>query len=83
MHLHQRKWANVSRRPEIFEEALEKNGTRTMVNKGRIIKRFVFVSEDVLKTKADFDYWINNSLAFNKFAKHPNQNVKTRLNKPN
>ena len=41
--------------PEIFEEALEKNGTRTMVNKGRIMKGFVFVSEDVLKTKADFD----------------------------
>ena len=39
------------------------------VNKGIIIKGFVFVSEDVLKTKADFDYWINNSLAFNKFAK--------------
>jgi len=55
--------------PDIFEEALEKNGTHTMVNNGRTMKGFVFVSGDVLKTKSDFDYWINNSLSFNKFAK--------------
>lgn len=55
--------------PAIYEEALEKNGTRAMINNGRTIKGFVFVDESVLKTKSDFDYWINNSLAFNKFAK--------------
>ena len=55
--------------PDIYEEALEKDGTRSMVNHGRTMKGFVYVSEDVLKTKADFDYWINNSLAYNKFAK--------------
>ena len=55
--------------PDIFEEALEKDGTRTMVNHGRTMKGFVYVSDDVLQKRSDFDYWINNSLAFNKFAK--------------
>jgi TfoX/Sxy family transcriptional regulator of competence genes len=55
--------------PDIFEEALEKDGTHTMVSNGRTMKGFVYVSEDVLQKRSDFDYWINNSLAFNKFAK--------------
>jgi TfoX/Sxy family transcriptional regulator of competence genes len=55
--------------PELYEEALEKNGTHTMTNNGRTMKGYVFVGEDVLQKKSDFDYWINNSLAFNKFAK--------------
>lgn len=55
--------------PDLFEEALEKNGTRTMINNGRTMKGFVYVSDDVLQKRSDFDYWINNSLAFNKFAK--------------
>lgn len=55
--------------PVIFEEALEKDGTRVMVNNGRTMNGFVYVSKDVLQKRSDFDYWINNSLAFNKFAK--------------
>jgi len=55
--------------PEMYEQAIEKNGTHAMIRNGKSMKGFVFVSEDVLKTKGDFDYWINHSLAFNKFAK--------------
>lgn len=55
--------------PDIYEEALEKNGTRAMIKNGKALKDFVFVSHDVLKTKTDFDYWINHCLAFNPFAK--------------
>jgi TfoX/Sxy family transcriptional regulator of competence genes len=55
--------------PDIYEEALERNGTRAMIKNGKALKDFVFVSQDVLKTKTDFDYWINHCLAFNPFAK--------------
>lgn len=51
------------------EEALEKNGTRVMVNNGRTMKDYVYVSEDVVRSKSEFDYWVDHCLAFNKFAK--------------
>jgi len=40
-----------------------------MVFTGRPMKGYVFVSEEGLKTKKDFDYWINLCLEFNKKAK--------------
>jgi TfoX/Sxy family transcriptional regulator of competence genes len=55
--------------PENFEAALERNGCRPMIHNGRTMKGFVFVSPEGMKSKKDFDYWINLSLEFNKKAK--------------
>ena len=55
--------------PEVYAEALEKAGTRAMIKNGKSIKDFVFVREDELKNQSDFDYWIDLSLAFNKYSK--------------
>jgi hypothetical protein len=55
--------------PELQEEVAEKRGFRTMIMKGREYKGFGYVSQDAIKSKKDFDYWINLCLAFNKFAK--------------
>jgi len=55
--------------PDIYEEALHKRGCREMVFTGRPMKGYVFVSEDGMKTKKEFDYWINLCLEFNKKAK--------------
>jgi TfoX/Sxy family transcriptional regulator of competence genes len=55
--------------PEIYEGAVEKPGCRTMLKNGKPIKGFIFVSQSELKTKAEFDYWVNHCLGFNKFAK--------------
>jgi TfoX/Sxy family transcriptional regulator of competence genes len=55
--------------PAIHEEVITKNGCRTMKMKGREYKGYVFVSEEVLKTKKDLDYWVKLSLDFNKRAK--------------
>jgi len=55
--------------PDLFEEALEKNGTRVMTNNGRTMKGYVYVSEEVVISKEDFDYWVQRCIAFNKFAK--------------
>lgn len=52
-----------------YKEALELNGVRGMMRNGKPLKDFVFVSPDAMKTKQQFDSWINKSLAFNKFAK--------------
>jgi TfoX/Sxy family transcriptional regulator of competence genes len=55
--------------PDTFEAALEKPGCRPMVHGGRIMKGFVFVNEESIRSKKEFDYWIGLALDFNKRAK--------------
>ena len=52
-----------------YVEALEMNGVRGMIRNGKTLKDFVFVSEEAMKTKKEFESWINKALAFNQFAK--------------
>ena len=52
-----------------YKDALELNGVRGMIRNGKALKDFVFVSTEAMKTKKEFDSWINKALAFNKFAK--------------
>jgi TfoX/Sxy family transcriptional regulator of competence genes len=55
--------------PLVYEELLEKNGTRPMIHNGKTMKGFVYVSQTVLKSKKDLLYWIDLCLDFNKKAK--------------
>jgi TfoX/Sxy family transcriptional regulator of competence genes len=55
--------------PEKYEEAIEKAGTRPMIMRGKTMNGFLFVSEDAIKSKKEFDYWINLCLGFNDKAK--------------
>ena len=40
-----------------------------MVFRGKTMKGYVYVSEEGMKTKKEFDYWIGLCLDFNKKAK--------------
>ena len=55
--------------PDIYETALEKNGCREMIFTGKPMRGYVFISEEGMKTKKDFDYWIGLCLDFNNKAK--------------
>ena len=55
--------------PAIHETAVEKTGCRTMDFTKRPMMGYVMVDDSGMKTKKDFDYWINLSLDFNKNAK--------------
>jgi TfoX/Sxy family transcriptional regulator of competence genes len=55
--------------PAIHDEAIKKKGVRTVQMRGRDYKGYVYVSEDVLTTKKELDYWIKLALDFNKQAK--------------
>lgn len=55
--------------PEIYEEVLEKEGCREMVFTGKPMKGYVFVSKEGMKTKKQFDFWINECIKFNSKAK--------------
>lgn len=55
--------------PDTMEEALNKPHCRPMTFTGRPMKAYVLVSEEGLKTKKDFGYWINACLEYNVKAK--------------
>ncbi len=55
--------------PAFHEKAVEKTGCRTMDFTKRPMIGYVLIDESGMKSKKDFDYWINLSLDFNKKAK--------------
>lgn len=55
--------------PEVYETALSKPGCREMVFTGRPMKGYVFVSDEGMKARKEFEYWIGLCLEFNKKAK--------------
>lgn len=55
--------------PALHDEVTELPGCRTVIMKGREYKGYVYVQEDVLKTKKQLNYWVALALDFNKHAK--------------
>lgn len=55
--------------PELQEDALGKAGCRIMDFTGKPMKGYVMVDDTGMKTKPQFDYWINLCLEFNINAK--------------
>ncbi len=61
---------------ELHELSVKKNGCRSVIMKGREYKGYVYVNEEGMKIKKDFDYWIGLALEFNKKAKASKKKVK-------
>jgi TfoX/Sxy family transcriptional regulator of competence genes len=55
--------------PNFHEIAIEKTGCRTMDFTKRPMKGYVMVDDTGMKSKKEFDYWINLCLEFNGKAK--------------
>jgi TfoX/Sxy family transcriptional regulator of competence genes len=55
--------------PSIHQDAIKRKGSETVKMKGRDYLGYVYVNEDGIKKKDDFDYWIGLALEFNKIAK--------------
>jgi TfoX/Sxy family transcriptional regulator of competence genes len=55
--------------PALQETVAKKPGFRTMIMKDREYKGYGYISLDGIKSKKDFDYWINLCLDFNSQAK--------------
>ncbi len=55
--------------PTLQENALERTGCRIMDFTGRPMKGYVMVDDSGMKSKKNFDYWIEMCLDFNKKAK--------------
>jgi len=63
--------------PDFHETAVEKTGCRTMDFTGRPMKGYVIVDETGMKSKKDFDYWINLCLEYNSKAKSSKKKAKS------
>jgi TfoX/Sxy family transcriptional regulator of competence genes len=55
--------------PVMTEEAEGKEGAERMILKGRELKGYFFVDEEVLRSKKQLAWWVDLALDFNKFAK--------------
>ena len=55
--------------PALFDEVLEKEGSRAVEMQGRIMKGYVYVDTVVLNTKKKLEYWVKLALDFNKTAR--------------
>ncbi len=64
--------------PVLFDEVIKKEGCEPMNFTGRVMKGFVFVDEEVLKTRKQLDFWVQLGLAYNKFAKSSKKPGKTK-----
>jgi TfoX/Sxy family transcriptional regulator of competence genes len=51
--------------PALQDTVTKKKGFRTMIMKNRIYKGYGYINEESIRSKKDFDYWLNLSLAFN------------------
>ncbi len=55
--------------PELHEQAIEREGVRTVKMNGRAYRGFVHVREKAVASKRDLNYWVSVCLEFNKRAK--------------
>jgi hypothetical protein len=55
--------------PALQDMVAEKEGFRAMIMKGKEYKGFGYVSPDAIKSKKDFEYWVNLTLDYNERAK--------------
>jgi TfoX/Sxy family transcriptional regulator of competence genes len=55
--------------PERHHVEVEKNGCRTMDFTKKPMLGYIMIEESGMKSKNDFDYWINLALEFNQKAK--------------
>ena len=55
--------------PARYDEAMEKDGVRPMDFTGKVMKGYVFVDIDALKSKKELNYWVGLALEYNKIAK--------------
>ncbi len=62
----------------IHDAAMERTGCRIMDFTGRLMKGYVMVEDSGMKSKKDFDYWIELCLDFNKKVKSSKRKARSK-----
>jgi len=55
--------------PSLQETLMERPGCRPMLRRDKALTGYVYVHQEFVKTKKDFDYWVALCLAYNQVAK--------------
>lgn len=55
--------------PALQETVAEREGFRSMVMKGKILRGYGYIDPDTFRSSEDFNYWISLALEFNPKAK--------------
>ena len=55
--------------PSEHTALMEKSHTREMIMKGKMLKGYLYVEPEGIKTKKQLDFWIQKCLGFNQRAK--------------
>ena len=55
--------------PARYDEAMDKDGVSPMDFTGKVMKGYVFVDIDALKSKKELNYWVGLALEYNRIAK--------------
>ena len=64
--------------PALHDIEVEKNGCRTMDFTKRPMKGYIMIEEAGMRSKKDFDYWIDLALNFNSKAKASKKKQKSK-----
>ena len=64
--------------PDVHDAAMERTGCRIMDFTGRPMKGYVMVEDSGMKSKKDFDYWIELCLDFNKKVKSSKRKARSK-----
>jgi len=62
--------------PALSDEVLEKDDCSPMDFTGKVMKGYVFVDSDVLKTNKQLNYWVQLALEYNPIAKASKKKTK-------
>lgn len=68
--------------PAMSENIMEMDGIRPMIRTGRIMKGFAYVSDDMLTTRKQLEYWVGLALDYNKIARSSKDKKYSRPKKP-
>jgi TfoX/Sxy family transcriptional regulator of competence genes len=67
--------------PDLQETVVTKMGCKEMEFNGRLMRGYMLISDEGIRSAKDFDYWINLALDFNKKAKSSKKPAKKTLAK--
>ena len=62
--------------PAKYDEVMENDECMPMDFTGKVMKGYVFVGNDFLKTKKQLSYWVQLALDYNRFAKASKKKTK-------
>lgn len=62
--------------PALYNDAIQQEGCRPVVMKGRIYRGYIYVNERAISSKKDLNHWIQLALSFNEHIKAPRKRKK-------